>query len=119
MRYTRIEQALGLHQRLEVIYVVDGYTAKLVNEDETVTYEATEATIGEALVTLDMGLPHDTAEEPILMHVRASVLLEMGDWDKTCGILGINPWCINEGLMDPTDMLPLTRTQAELLGFVH
>lgn len=51
----KLEERLGLHQRLEVIYVVDGFNAQLVNEDGyggTIA-EAHGVTILEALENLN------------------------------------------------------------------
>ena len=32
-------------------------------------------------------------------------LMDDYDWDKVCEIKGLNPWCVNEGLMDSDEEL--------------
>lgn len=37
------------------------------------------------------------------------------DWDITCNTLGLNPWCLNEGLADENDTVTLTLKQYKKL----
>lgn len=52
--YTNLEEKLGLHQEISVIYVVDGYCARLLSADGTVTIEESHGdTIADAMADLD------------------------------------------------------------------
>lgn len=51
-----LENKLGLHQRVEIIYVVDGYQASLVHESEITLAEAFGNTVQEAIRELDKQL---------------------------------------------------------------
>jgi len=46
-------------------------------------------------------------------------LLDRDIWDKICEIKGINPWAINEGLMDDTDEITLTENEARGLYLIE
>lgn len=50
------------------------------------------------------------------MNVAVSWLMGRGVWDEVCDLLGINPWAVNEGLMDSAETLTLTLDQAVRLG---
>lgn len=39
----------------------------------------------------------------------------VGAWDKACDMLGLDPYCVNEGLMDSDEQLTLTVEQAKEL----
>lgn len=41
-----------------------------------------------------------------------------GDVDSACEELGLNPWCLNEGLADSSDEISLTEEQARKFGFL-
>lgn len=56
MKYPNIERRLGLHESVGVIYVVDGFEAALVRENQTVIAEAKGATVEEALANLELAL---------------------------------------------------------------
>lgn len=43
-------------------------------------------------------------------------LLEKYDWEKSCKILGINEWCLNEGLANSDDEVEITEEQAKKIG---
>lgn len=43
-------------------------------------------------------------------------LLEKHDWEKACKILGLNEWCLNEGLAKSDDEIELTEEQSKELG---
>lgn len=38
--------------------------------------------------------------------------------DEVCEIVGLNPWCLDEGLATGEDTIELTEEQAKKLGFV-
>jgi hypothetical protein len=38
------------------------------------------------------------------------------DWIHACEVLGLNEWCINEGLADENDEITLTEEQAKEIG---
>lgn len=54
------------------------------------------------------------------LKVTATVkeLMDAGVWDEVCDLLGLNPWAVNEGLMDSSESLTFTPTQSlfERLG---
>ncbi len=55
--FSHIEIAVGLHQRVEVIYVVDGFQARLINEkEETISESEVGGTVFSALKDLDYKL---------------------------------------------------------------
>lgn len=45
-------------------------------------------------------------------------LMDRSRWDEACGMLGLNPWAVNEGQMDSGDEITLTEGQAFQLGLV-
>lgn len=49
----------------------------------------------------------------------AAQLLEKGVWDQYCEEVGLNPWCINEGLMNSNETVELTKEQAIKYGFLR
>ena len=54
--YPNIEPLLGLHQRLEVIYLVDKYQATLFLDDDRVIAEGNGTSVEQALTDLDTAL---------------------------------------------------------------
>jgi len=48
-----LDQALGLHQQIEIWYVVDGYTARLENENEQLLAEARGDSVADAIANLE------------------------------------------------------------------
>ena len=50
--------------------------------------------------------------------VSANDLIENGLWDDVCSLLGLNPWCVNEGLMSGDEEIELTAEQAQGLGIL-
>lgn len=36
--------------------------------------------------------------------------------DKVCEVLGVNPWCLNEGLATKEDTIGVTESQARQIG---
>lgn len=61
----------------------------------------------------------DSEPEPIVMTVTLGLLMDAGNWTKACDLLGLNPWCMNEGLADRNTTQGLTRSQATALGFIR
>ncbi len=58
-----IEGALGLHQRVEIVYVVDGYQASIVNEEGysgTIAESSSRVSVYEALFELELKLRRRT-----------------------------------------------------------
>jgi len=55
------------------------------------------------------------------MKVKVTVreLMDKGVWDEVCELLGLNPWCVNEGLMDSSEEIELTETQAKQMGLLE
>ena len=49
--------------------------------------------------------------------VTAREILDRGDWDAFCELFGINPWAINEGLMEPSEEFTLTIKQARKISY--
>ncbi len=45
-------------------------------------------------------------------------LMDNYDWDKVCDVLGLNPWCINEGA-DPNSYQEITEEQAREIGILQ
>lgn len=54
----------------------------------------------------------------MIVRVTAGEVLERGVWDSLCEMLSLNPWSVNEGLMDSNETFDLTVEQAEKLGFI-
>lgn len=48
-----LEDSLGLHSRVEIIYVVDGYQASLIKEDDTILFTAWGESIAGAVQNLN------------------------------------------------------------------
>jgi len=53
------------------------------------------------------------------IQITAKELLDKGKWDEACEIKGLNPWCINEGMMDSSESLSFTLKEAEQLGLIN
>ena len=49
--------------------------------------------------------------------VTAREAIDKGVWDRFCEIMGLNPWCVNEGMDSSTEFV-LTEEQAMQLGFI-
>ena len=43
-------------------------------------------------------------------------LIDNYDWEEVCEVLGLNEWCLNEGLAHSYDEVELTLKQAEKIG---
>ena len=56
----------------------------------------------------------DDSEEE-LVYIKLSRIVNN---DHACEMLGVNPYCINEGLADSTDTMPVTVRLAKLLGLI-
>lgn len=39
--------------------------------------------------------------------------------DEACAVVGLNPWCLNEGLASADDTIELNDDQARKLGFIQ
>lgn len=52
-----------------------------------------------------------------MIEVTLGYLLHNSDWDRACEILGLNPWCINEGA-NRECTVNVTFEQAEKIGLV-
>jgi len=50
--------------------------------------------------------------------VTLQELMDNYDWDKACEVLGLNPWCINEGLATGDDEEEITEKQAREIGIL-
>jgi len=50
--------------------------------------------------------------------LTAQEILDRGVWDEFCEMKGINPWAINEGLMDSDEEFIFTEKDAEKLGLL-
>jgi hypothetical protein len=48
----------------------------------------------------------------------AGSLLDKGAWEQACDMLGLNPWAVNEGLLDRDERLTFTIEQARELGLL-
>lgn len=53
------------------------------------------------------------------MKISFGELLNRGDWDEVCEKLGLNVWCIAEGVVDKEDEIELSAKQAFELGLVE
>lgn len=42
----------------------------------------------------------------------------LGNWDKLCNEIGLNSWCMNEGLADGDDEVTLSMETARKYGFI-
>ena len=56
--------------------------------------------------------------ERINMKLTLRELLHNYDWDKACEVLGLNPWCINEGLASGDEEQEITDEQAREIGIL-
>lgn len=45
-------------------------------------------------------------------------LQDKGVWEQACEMLGLNEWCINEGLALSDDEITLTEEQGKKLGLL-
>jgi len=50
--------------------------------------------------------------------ITAAELQDLGIWAEACEELGINPYAVNEGLMNPDEELTLTEFQAQRLKLI-
>ena len=50
--------------------------------------------------------------------VTAEELIDRGDWDSFCEEKGINPWSVNEGLMDSDEEFVLSVQDARRYGLL-
>jgi hypothetical protein len=52
------------------------------------------------------------------MNLTLGEILHNFDWDKACEVIGLNPWCLNEGLACSDDEIELTDDQAREIGIL-
>lgn len=45
--------------------------------------------------------------------------LNKGIWDDLCNMFGINPWAMNEGLMESSHEFKLSHKEAKLLHLIE
>ncbi len=50
--------------------------------------------------------------------VTAEEIIDRGVWDKVCELKGLNPWCVNEGLMDSDEYITLSLEEAQKIGIL-
>ena len=50
--------------------------------------------------------------------VTAEEILDGGNWEDFCDDRGINPWAINEGLMDYDEKFTFTEEEAKKYGLL-
>lgn len=50
--------------------------------------------------------------------LSAEEILDGGYWEEFCEKHGINPWAINEGLMDSDEEFSLSEDEAKSYGFI-
>lgn len=50
--------------------------------------------------------------------ITAQEALDKHVWGELCDLKGINPWAINEGLMQPSHEIHLTLEEAQSLGII-
>lgn len=50
--------------------------------------------------------------------ITARELMNRGKWDAVCDMFGINPWAVNEGLMESSEEFKLDESQARKLGLL-
>jgi len=43
--------------------------------------------------------------EDTKISITAGKLLDIGAWDEVCGAKGLNPWCMNEGLISSSEKI--------------
>lgn len=43
-------------------------------------------------------------------------LIDNYDWGEVCEVVGLNEWCLNEGLADREDEVELTPEEAKKIG---
>ena len=48
----------------------------------------------------------------------SEALHSCNDWDEFCDDLGLNPWCLNEGLASDDDTITITKEQAVNHGII-
>lgn len=53
---------------------------------------------------------------PLKIIVTPRYLIGNHLWDKYCTLHQVNPWAINEGLINDTDQIELTLKEADELG---
>ena len=46
----------------------------------------------------------------------AKELMDKYKWDEVCNLKGINPWCINEGLMDSSYEISFNEEECREIG---
>jgi hypothetical protein len=50
--------------------------------------------------------------------LTAGEILDKGCWEEFCDKHGINPWAMNEGLMDSDEEFTFTEEEARVLGLL-
>lgn len=58
----------------------------------------------------------DEEPEPTISMTYRAFANRFGMTDKACEIVGLNPYCLNEGQVSETDSLTITLSQAKKLG---
>lgn len=108
----------------------DKWCIYLVSERETphliaVTVDPNIVAIPETVY--DLSEPHsleklyqllETVCPAMKIIYTARELITLGVWDKVCEMRGINPYCVNEGLMDSSEEIVFTEPEAKSLGLI-
>ncbi len=52
------------------------------------------------------------------MNIKVTLqeIMDEYNWEKACEVLGIDPWCINEGTATSDEILLITEEQAKEIG---
>lgn len=62
------------------------------------------------------GRDDDVADFTVSVTVRR--LMDLGVWDQFCSLRSVDPWAVNEGLLQYTESFELTEREAKHLGLI-
>lgn len=54
-----------------------------------------------------------------VLKMTAQYLIDRHLWDQACEVLGLNPWAVNEGQIDPAEWIGFTEQQARDVGLIN
>lgn len=55
----------------------------------------------------------------MIIKITARACLDKGIWDYICEVKGLNPYCINEGLMDSSELIKLNSEETKKLAAAY
>lgn len=54
----------------------------------------------------------------MIINITVREIIDCGRWDELCELKGLNPWGVNEGLINTDEVIELTDDEARILRII-